>query len=374
MEKITDILSDEEIENVKASIKFTVFQHLEDGLPDGDIIQDIDESLIGYSAENKSEILKDNLFYQSKIKERDILEYISDGFYKKHVDGVENQVQHFDYDNIELYYDATSKGKLPLYRLLEEQQFHQTLNKGFKAAQVAYQNQLQFILNEHKKTIDIISVQSKIEINSVIEQYIIDRDSIYKKYENELNPIYEKYGKEYGTISKQSDEILNSYYERRDNELEPIYRRRDNELNSVSGQYGEKEFALKLQYDEMHNAAVEKNKKALNSLFEQYELALKPIFEQSKKGCDSFVKSSKEELDPVNMLEENQTKLESGSQSENKVQSEENDPLIDSILEHINGFRQKETTAGMTYSGTWTSETCVFKGGVKTCTEKSGQF
>lgn len=354
MEIRTDILSAKDIENVKASIESIIFQYV-GLLPDSDIIQSIDESLIDYSAENKTAILKDILFYQSKIKERDILEYLSDDFYKKHVDKIEYQVQHFGYDNIDSYYDATSKGKLPLYQLLDEQQFHQTLKIGLKTAQAEYQKQLNFILDEDKATIDVISLQREKEINSVIEKYIRDRDSIYKKYEHELNPIYEKYAKEYGAISEQGDEILNSYFERRENELKPIYSRRENELSSVLGQYGEKEFALNLQYDEKCNVAVEKKEKALNSLFKQYELALKPVLEQREKGCDSFVRLSKEERDPVTILEEN-------------------DLLVDTILENINGFIQKEATSNMTYSGTWTSETCVFKGGVKTCTEKSGQF
>lgn len=373
MEIRTDILSAKDIENVKVSIESIVFQYV-GSLPDSVIIQIIDDSLIGYSAENKVAILKDNLFYQSKIKERDISEYISDEFYKKHVDEIESQVQQFDYDNIELYYDVTSAGKMPLYQLLDEQQFHQTLKIRLKTAQSEYQKQLHFILNEHESTMDTIFLQREREIDSVIEQYVRDRDSIYEKYESELNPIYEKYGKEYGSISKQGDEILNSYFERRENELKPIYSRRENELISVSGQYGEKEFALNFQYDEKCNVAVEKKEKALNSLFKQYELALKPVLEQREKGCGSFVKPSKEELDPVTMLEENRTKLELASQPENKDQFEESHQFFDSILEHINGFIQKETTSGMRYSGTWMSETCVFKGGVKTCTEKSGQF
>ena len=373
METKTDTLSDKDIENVKVSIESIVFQYV-GSLPDSVIIQIIDDSLIGYSIENKVAILKDNLFYQCKIKEIDILEYMSDGFYKKHVDEIESQAQQFDYDNIDSYYDATSKSMLPLYKLLDEQQFHQTLKIRLKTAQAEYHKQLNFILNEHESTMDTISLQRDKEINSVIEKYIRDRDSIYKRYENELNPIYEKYGKEYGSISEQGDEILNSYFERRENELKPIYSRRENELSSVSGQYGEKEFALNLQYDEKCNIAVEKKEKALNSLFKQYELALKPVLEQREKGCDSFVKPSKEALDSVTMLEENRTELELDSQPENKVQSEENDPFFDSILENINGFIQKEATSSMTYSGTWTSETCVFKGGVKTCTEKSGQF
>lgn len=354
MEIRTDILSAKDIENVKASIESIIFQYV-GLLPDSAIIQSIDELLIDYSAENKTAILKDILFYQSKIKERDILEYLSDDFYKKHVDKIEYQVQHFDYDNIDSYYDVTSAGKMPLYQLLDEQQSHQTLKIGLKTAQAEYQKQLNFILDEDKATIDVISLLREKEINSVIEKYIRDRDSIYKKYENELNPIYEKYAKEYGAISKQGDEILNSYFERRENELKPIYSRRENELSSVSGQYGEKEFALNLQYDEKCNVAVEKKEKALNSLFKRYELALKPVLEQREKGCDSFVRLSKEERDPVTILEEN-------------------DLLVDTILENINGFLQKEATSGMTYSGTWTSETCVFKGGVKTCTEKSDQF
>ncbi|WP_353242318.1 hypothetical protein [Providencia sp.] len=373
METRTDILSDKEIESIRVNINSKIYKYIW-AFPDRDVMRIIDFSLKDYSAENKEAILKGVFYYHSKTKERDILEYISDDFYKKHVDEIEYQAQHFDYDNIDSYYDATSKGKLPLYQLLEEQQFHKTLNIGLKTAQSKYEKQLQLVLNEYKTTIDNISVQRKEEISFVHEKYTRNRDSINKKYEIELNPIYEKYGKEYGSISKQSDEILNSFFERRKNEIESISFRRDNELNSISGQYGEKEFILNLQHDEKHNVAVEKMEKALNSLFEQHELALKSIHEQSKKGCDSFVKPRERALDPVTMLEENQTKLESGSQSENKVQFEETDQFFDSILEHINGFRQKETTSGMIYSGTWTNKTCVFKGGVKTCTEKSGQF
>lgn len=373
MEKITDILSDKDIEGAKENIESIIFQYV-GLLPDSDIIESIDESLFGYSAENKKIVLKDIVFYQNKIKENAIFEYLYDRSHIKHVDELKYKLEHFDYDNANLYYDATSKAEMPFYRLLEELQFHQILNKDFDVAQKTYNQQLHFILNEYMIKEECISKQNEEEIRFVFEQYESVLDSIYEKYENELNPIYEKYEKEYVTISTYSDEIFNSFFERRENELEPIYSRRKNELNSIFGQYDEKVFSINLQYDEKRNAVIEKKEKALNSLFEQYELVLKPILEQSNKGCDSFVKSREKERNLVTMLDEKRAELEPGFQPENKRQSEENDQFFDSILENMNRFLQEETMAVMTYSGTWTSETCVFKGGVGTCTEKSGQF
>ncbi|EPL9570831.1 hypothetical protein MMK73_004874 [Providencia rettgeri] len=296
METRTDILSDEEIESIRVNINSKIYKYIW-AFPDRDVMRIIDFSVKNYSAENKEAILKGVFYYQSKMKEGKILAYIFDESHKKHVDEIEYQLQNFDFNNEELYYGETSASGMPLYKLLEEQQFHQTLNTRLKTIQKEHYNKLGVLFNEYKKMGKPIPTQDGEELSSADEQYKRERDSIFKKK-----------GKE------------------------------------------------------------------LDSFHEQFELALKPIFEQIKKECDPLVKPEKKELDPVTMLEENQTKLESGSQSENKVQFEETDQFFDSILEHINGFRQKETTSGMIYSGTWTNKTCVFKGGVKTCTEKSGQF
>lgn len=357
METKTDTLSDKDIENVKVSIESIVFQYV-GSLPDSVIIQIIDDSLIAYSMENKATILKGIVFLQNKIKERDILEYISDEFYKRHVDEIDIQFHQFDYNDEKSYYDATSAGKIPLYKLLEEQQFHQTLNIGLKTAQAEFRKKLQLILNEYKTAIDTIKQKEKNMI-SFIQDYKMDGNIFDQKYENKLNPTYEKDGES----STLSDKFLNFYFEQS-----------KNKDNLVSGQFDEKKFAISFTYNEEYNIAAEKKKEALKTLFEQHGLALKTVFEQRKEGCSSFVKPEEKELAPVTTFEEYLAELKSF------FQSAEDKPTIDFITLQVIEFitlqiheiTPEETTLDTTYSGTRASENCMFKSGVKICMEKLG--